>query len=168
MSEIVPITGWTPERVDELRAYAAAGLTSAQIAHRMRPITELAIIGRATRLGIVIGVKPARTLSARAARKAEDEQSDPMFGAAPPAREDAWLPLPGATPVSLLDREEHQCPWPIGGNDSDGAIACCGVTRPETLPYCRDHTAMAYVSGRYRRPRGEVAQYIRSNERRYA
>lgn len=170
MNDIVPFTGWTPERIDELKGYAAEGLTAAQIAYRMKPITELAVIGRAARLGLTLGVKPVKASPQRRSRGASEqaEEDDPMFGAAPPAREDAWLPIGGREPVDLLDLTAEQCPWPIGDNHNGGTTACCGAPKGAGLPYCKDHTAMAYQSGRYRRPRGEVNQYIRSNERRYA
>ncbi len=170
MSDIVPFTGWTPERIEELRAYAAQGLTAAQIAYRMKPITELAVIGRAARLNIELGVRPVKASPQRRSRGEPEPiaEDDPMYEAAPPAREDAWLPLNDREPVDLLKLKDDQCPWPIGGNDTGGAIGCCGAPKGVGLPYCKDHTALAYQGGRYHRPRGETNQYVRSNERRYA
>lgn len=166
MNDIVPFTGWTPERIDELKAFAAEGLTAAQIAFRMKPITELAVIGRASRLGIALGVKAVKPSRRPHAETDVVEEDDPMFGAAPPAREDAWLPLPGREPVQLLELNKDQCPWPIG-DGGDVPTGCCGAPKGFGLPYCRDHTAMAYVGGRYHRARSFTAAFINS-ARRYA
>ena len=155
-------TAWTAERIEELREFAALGLSAAQIAHRMKPFTELAIVGRCARLGIVLGVKPAPKPKGRRQLQAEIEESDPLFGIAPPAREDAWLPIDGAEPVALIDASLLCCPWPIG----DGVTGmCCGRRKGETLPYCPEHTALAYEGGRYRRPGAIVSRFLHAASR---
>lgn len=154
-------TAWTPERIDELREYAAQGLTAAQIAYRMKPFTELAIVGRCARLGIELGVKqPPKPKGRRV--QVEVEEGDPMFGVAPPAREDAWNPINGAEPVHLVDALNSQCTWPIGEGSTG---MCCGRAKGEKLPYCPEHTALAYEGGRYRRPSAFVRQFIHSASR---
>lgn len=148
---------WTDARIEALRGYAAQGLSAAQIAYRMKPITELAIIGRAARLGIVLGVKPPAAL--RRGRRAEPlDEHDPMFGIAPPPREDAWRPLPDTDPKPFLDCPQRACMWPIG--DLGVTVAHCAAPRPDGLPYCAAHTALAYQGGRYRRSSAFVRQFI--------
>lgn len=154
---------WTPERIEELRAYAAQGLNAAQIAFRMKPITELAIIGRAARLGIELGVKPASKQPARRGAVEADDTGDPMFGVEPPPRQDAWLPIDGAEPVALVDLGANQCPWPICGDDWEAPThAHCGRARPDGLPYCPEHTALAYQGGHYKRGGAMARAFINS------
>jgi hypothetical protein len=85
-----------------------------------------------------------------------------MFGIAAPAREDAWNPIGDAEPVAMIDALNAQCPWPIG----EGVTSmCCGRSKGEKLPYCPEHTALAYDGGRYRRPSAFVSQFIQAASR---
>lgn len=152
---------WTPENVERLRVLAAEGLRAAQIAHRMG-ITELAVIGRCARLQIELGAKPPAKLKGRSRRDNSPivEEGDPMFGVARPAREDAWRPIGDAIPVDLLERSDDACPWPI--ESTPHRQLCCGRTKPQKLPYCPEHTALAYEGGNPNRPAPVVKQFIRS------
>lgn len=157
---------WTPERLAELRMYAAQGLTAGQIAHRMRPVTELAIIGRCAREGIELGAKPPPATRNRRRREAAAiDEADPMFGVAPPPREDAWRPLAGREPILLVNTEPHHCTWPIGDSDDVAHWRCCGASKGAGLPYCPEHTALAYEAGRYRRGGAIVRDFMRYAER---
>lgn len=152
---------WTPENVEQLRTLAAEGLRASQIAHRLN-ITELAVIGRCARLGIELGVKPPAKPKGRPRRDSSPivEEGDPMFGVAPPAREDAWKPLEDHEPRTLGELNALSCSWPIG--DWDVEHRFCGASKDADLPYCREHTALAYQNGRYHRPAAIVSQFIRS------
>lgn len=57
-----------------------------------------------------------------------------------PAAEDlavgAWNPLPGATPIGLMDLSDKVCRWPV----SDGApFLFCGCATAEGSSYCPTH-----------------------------
>jgi GcrA cell cycle regulator len=158
----VVASSWTPERIEQLRTLAAEGLRPSQIAHRMH-ITELAVVGRCARLNIALGVTPPSKPKGRPRRDASPivEEGDPMFGVAPPAREDAWKPIGEAEPVALLDTASTSCMWPIGEYDPKQQL-CCGRPKAAKLPYCAEHTALAYQGGRYHRPGSIVRQFIRA------
>lgn len=149
---------WTQERIAELRALAGAGLRAAQIAYRLG-VTELAVVGRCAREGIELGVAPPPKPRGRQRDVNQIEESDPLFGVAAPTRADAWLPIEQQEPVPLLVLRDHQCPWPIG----EGVTGlCCGRVKGADLPYCPEHTALAYEGGRYHRPRALASRFFHS------
>ncbi len=67
-------------------------------------------------------------------------EADDDFGERePPSRyAKAFIPLPGSTPVALVDLERGRCKWPIG----DGPILMCGLPAPDGR-YCTTHAKMA-------------------------
>lgn len=158
-----PGSSWTEERVAELKRMAALGWSASKIGFALK-VTALAVIGKCTREGIALGLEAnglVRIVTAKAALRAEQKrqtaEADPMFGVAPPARADAWRPLPGFEPQPLEALRINQCSWPIGDHDAP-PWACCAAPKPDDMPYCREHTALAYQGGRYRRPPQQVAQ----------
>lgn len=48
----------------------------------------------------------------------------------------AFLPLPGTSPVTLVDLENGQCRWPV---DIDGKTLFCGCGVVESKRYCAIH-----------------------------
>lgn len=55
----------------------------------------------------------------------------------------AWLPLPGSTPIGLLDLTAHLCAWPVG--DATGAQQMfCGLATTRKH-FCAEHAARAFT-----------------------
>lgn len=89
-----------------------------------------------------------------AAKKREPKQpagvfvwaEKPRSDCGPPrgsAKVDAFAPLPGQEPVTLLARAWNQCAWPVGGDLAD--ILFCGADVPEGpgLTFCPAHRQRA-------------------------
>lgn len=51
----------------------------------------------------------------------------------------AWEPVPGSSPVSLIDLEPGMCKWPIG---HDSPYRFCGLASGEGS-YCEHHASMS-------------------------
>lgn len=85
--------------------------------------------------------KPNGARQARAKSRRE-----PFIQHAPPpmpvksyvGRKDAWEPLEGSNPVSLIDLRDG-CKWPVG---SAGKLFC-NAFRPDHGPYCQHHDALS-------------------------
>jgi GcrA cell cycle regulator len=54
-------------------------------------------------------------------------------------RSQAWEPIVGATPITLMQTNEHTCKWPIG----DAPILFCGLHSDARSPYCEQHRQLA-------------------------
>jgi hypothetical protein len=111
------------QRVAAIRALAGLGHTSTQIA-AILSTTRHAVHGVAHRARITISERVQRP---RVALPVE-----------PPVSEDNWLPI--GEPVSLLDRREDQCAWPVG---PDRDRTCCGG-KVHAKSFCEAHYAKAY------------------------
>lgn len=163
---------WTPERDAELARLAGLGWSAERIAHHLK-VTALAVHGRCTRKSIALGAEAnglAKPLSVKQAARRDEivaaNAADPLFGIAPPPRADAWRPLPDApAPLPLVECSPAQCTWPIGDSDAVSDWLCCAADKPASLPYCAQHTALAYQGGRYHRPRVDTSIFFRSSLR---
>lgn len=161
--------GWPPERIEELRAHAATGATASQIATAMHATRE-AITGQCTRRSIPLGREAngfgraaTRPKAPRAPRPERNGASDDAarFEEAPMPAADAWLPLSGTEPVSLLALHDGKCPWPIEPPGHSGPMMYCGVGKALGQPYCRAHARLAYRRGSAERPPREVRDLVK-------
>jgi hypothetical protein len=148
---------WTPERDEELRRmWDVEGLSSGDIAYVM-DTTRNAVISRANRLHLSKrdSKKTAPRLKPRKPRKHRDITtyfrrhqkqlpllSVPLPGDTRAMRGDAWAPLPGSLPVSLIGLERGMCRWPVTESTPHlfCGLACDG-------PYCIHHHELSVGRG---------------------
>ena len=151
---------WTPELEDELRVHWASGEPASRIAAMMgRGLTRNAVIGKASRMGLNHRKSPILPrLAPDDARARRNElqrqrrgskprqfkphkpraQKPPRLGIPLAQRKpqgEAWEPVPGVEPVSLLDLEAGQCKWPVG---QDSPFMFCGAPATHNH-YCEYH-----------------------------
>lgn len=145
---------WTPERVEILTDLWKAGLSCSLIAKALGDgATRNSVIGKVHRLKLAgrdtteqlargpaphSGRGPDRKLRITKARRIALVK--PLKLAAPKKakekpRGEAWEPIPGMVPVSLIDIERGQCRWPVG---NDAPHLFCGA-HADHGPYCRHH-----------------------------
>ncbi|AKR54358.1 GcrA cell cycle regulator [Devosia sp. H5989] len=142
---------WNDEAIARLKTLWAEGLSAGQIAARIG-FTRNAVIGKASRLKLA----PHRQ---RKPITHKEHRPKPPFTLADrldlveapkPTRAEAWLPLPGTTPVALEDLGEigrpatakhparwGRCRWPIGQSPT----LFCGCKTDRV--YCTAHAALA-------------------------
>lgn len=87
--------------------------------------------------------KPAREPRERKPRPAAPPKEISLIpiDATPIGKYDAaFQPLPGASPVALVDLEKGQCRWPV---DIDGKTFFCGCGVAENETYCEIHKVVS-------------------------
>lgn len=154
-----PTRDWPEEAHAMLVQLWADGLTTSQISKALteagHPYSRNAVIGRAHRQKLPPRPSPLapgnspfiEMHSKRRAEKIAATKSKPVprpnLGA-PPASQplpeviikgDAWKPLPGSKPVTLLERMPHRCAWPVGENP----IVFCGLLVDGKGSWCPKH-----------------------------
>lgn len=117
---------WTDERIEELKALWAEGLTTGEIGKRLG-VSKNAVVGKAHRLGLQGRPSPIKReqkprQDAPASRKKE---TDPKIR-------------------SVVDLSVHTCRWPIGDPREPG-FHFCGAPSLPNKPYCAEHASVAYV-----------------------
>jgi hypothetical protein len=153
MSRTKDAVNWPPADEEQLRQlWEVEGRSSGDIAWIMGR-TRNAIIGKVVRMKLARRhhrvqpkIKPfqKRTHSgdsslARIIRaKVMPLLPKPKAGDAARARGAAWLPLPGTTPIGLLDLDKGKCRWPV---TDDSPFLFCGA--PCEGVYCDHHAALA-------------------------
>lgn len=149
---------WTDDRVEKLHQLAAEGLSTSQIAAELgNGISRNAVIGKMHRDGIESknsrgwpGVKKPdarpRIVRKRAPRKVS---TDIVVGSSKPPTpicEEAFVAGPDGG-VSLFDKANDQCSWPLDNGNYCGASVTLGRNgRP--VSYCRHHQDVAGRSAR--------------------
>lgn len=134
MTEITASASWTDDRINALKRLWMDGLSASQIARELgEGATRNSVIGKVHRLKLSKRPsvaqrrepKPPRPKKERKITVRKDppvrNESYPIPGleAAPPPPVEAWLALPGSTPVRVEDHKTG-CRWPIG----DPALFC--------------------------------------------
>lgn len=152
-------TGWTEERVGELRRLWELGLSCSQIAAELGYVTRNSVIGKAHRLGLsgrVVGKKPggetrrANGIGA-AVQKIRAAKAKPPapISTAPKVKPEPFVPVVctevAPLNISMMDLTEETCRWPEGEAD----FTFCGH-RATHGPYCGNHAKIAFVP---RKPR---------------
>lgn len=148
------LSTWTEERIQLLKQHFEAGLTCREIAAEIG-VSRNAVIGKISRLALVrdnggdarrvmraetrdgARVRPIPKLRRRILKAV---QSDPaqtvvtLVEQAPATVENA---------CSLFELTKERCRWPI--STPGAADFCfCGSTPVEGLPYCANHSRLAY------------------------
>lgn len=165
--KMVATKGWTPERVEVLKALWIKGESCAEIAKAIGGVTRNAVIGKAQRLGLGVKAGKIRQKTSPPTTKASTLKAPPVkrvpnplgraterIGLAgngatfdrgedrPPRVERiafarAFQPLPGSEPRPWETRTFGECKWPIDGANGE-ALSCC---RPcDGDRYCDTHT----------------------------
>jgi len=158
------VMGWTDNRIAVLKKLWIEGLSASEIARELGGgATRNSVIGKVHRLKLatrpsVVQRRDPKPPKPRKERKIvvkkeapirNDSYPIPGLVAAPPTSADAWLPLPGSTPVKV-EHHRNGCKWPIG----DPACFCNNSLKllklaTETTKavhhhaYCEAHVAVA-------------------------
>src|SRR5712692_3142417 len=156
---------WTDERVETLKKLWTDGLSASQIAVQLGGITRNAVIGKVHRLGVSGRAKSPSSAGPRKART----RSDMLRVSRPSMRGNTALAhayeieveaepelidniIPFGQRRTLLELTEETCRWPIGDPGSADFFFCGGQTIT-SLPYCADHSRVAYQPANVRRDR---------------
>jgi GcrA cell cycle regulator len=143
-------TRWNETNTAELRRmWDEEGLSSGDIAFIMG-ITRNAVIGRVRRLGLQMRdnkVQPRFRPRKERAPETIKRRPRPLLPISLPGdtrfmRGDAWAPLPGSSPVPLIDLEPGMCKWPVS---EDRPHLFCGAAAHG--PYCEYHHALSVGVG---------------------
>ncbi|MBR0872392.1 GcrA-like regulator [Bradyrhizobium tropiciagri] len=147
---------WTPERVEQLKSYFAAGLSCRDIAVNIG-VSRNAVIGKLSRLNLMRTTPEER----RARRKKSAGRAAPVGTAKQQFRilQEAYEQVDEASIVtvnncSLFELSEQRCRWPISTPGAED-FCFCGNTPLGGMPYCSGHYRLAYqVGSRQRAARG--------------
>jgi GcrA cell cycle regulator len=152
---------WREEwRVDKLKELAALGFTASQIAAQITGVTRNAVVGKLHRMGLSNQrPKPIAVGPPRPKRRAPlNLQSGPVFMPRGPIVEVkmpegegeaySYYP-PEKQQVTIVELERHHCRWPVGDpRNADMTdrtkFAFCGGKALQSLPYCAEHSRIAY------------------------
>jgi len=110
---------WTPERIEQLRALAARGMSQIDVARAMG-VTAGSARHWAVKNGIHFGL---------AAQPKFKQQKPPE------------APVEGG--ITIIDLTEDNCHWPYG-DPATPEFRYCGGSCDQTSPYCVFHHALAY------------------------
>lgn len=162
---MIVTTRWPEEHVERLRVLWTSGLSAAQVARILADE-----FGAAYSRNAVIGVVHRRGLGgretpSRPAKLATPHRTRPIRPVKPPVlrvinnaqtfveppprpprveiKVGAFEPLPGSTPLPIMDRPSRGCKWPVGGEGAD-MLVCCEL-RVDDGPYCAHHAERGTV-----------------------
>lgn len=150
--------GWTPERTELLRRRHAEGWSSLQIAMELGGVSRNAVIGKIHRLKL----NPRKRVLAHLGATARSPRKTAPVAAKPVAireelpapvepepaldipRENFFLPLPGTTPIRLMQLTEATCKWPVDRVYGREGIFCGAPKEHDReIPYCAVHSRIA-------------------------
>jgi GcrA cell cycle regulator len=157
---------WSDDRVEQLKKLWEAGLSASQIAAELGNVTRNAVIGKVHRLGLSGRAKSPATAAPRQ-RKAVRPAQQMMRVARPVSRGNTALAhvfdvevetdpvtfdnvVPMSQRRSLLELNEATCHWPVG-DPSSADFFFCGGKALSGLPYCAQHSRVAYQPASDRR-----------------
>jgi GcrA cell cycle regulator len=156
---------WSDDRVEQLKKLWEAGLSASQIAAELGNVTRNAVIGKVHRLGLSGRAKSPSSAAPRP-RKARPAQHM-MRVSRPISRGNTALAqafeveaepdpvtydnvVPMSQRLSLLELNEATCHWPVG-DPSSPDFFFCGGRALSGLPYCAQHSRVAYQPASDRR-----------------
>jgi GcrA cell cycle regulator len=124
---------WPQERIAKLRVLVAQGYSARQIGAALG-VTRSAALGKIHRMGLQLLTvrKPAAIKKPRKRIKMILPRPLPS----PVVPEVA----PANGPIGIMELTAFTCRWPFGER---APFRFCGTTKPATVPYCREHTAIA-------------------------
>lgn len=156
---------WSDDRVELLKKRWVDGLSASQIATELGGITRNAVIGKVHRLGLTVRAK--KPASARPRKqyvrkinqtRLKDAQLRTSGASALKAEEDFQEPtekidIPLEQRRTLLNLDSGHCHWPIGDPAKTDEFYFCGGKPIVGLPYCAQHSRIAYQPPSERRAR---------------
>ena len=116
---------WTEERLEQLKALWAEGLSITQIGLRIG-VSRNAVVGKVHRMGL-------------------PKRQSPIVRSANPKRDERPIQRRRAVPLTLEQWDRNTCSWPIGDPKTDG-FSFCGAPVVPGRPYCAEHCAAAYTT----------------------
>lgn len=138
---------WTDDRVATLKKLWGEGKTAAEIAKQLGGVTRNAVIGKAHRLKLSNRLSPIqqnKKPKAQVTTKATFKPAAPAnTSEKKPSRAEKLLEDDVKGGISLLDLKAGQCRWPQG-DPRDGEFGFCGCSAIAGLPYCAEHSKVAY------------------------
>jgi GcrA cell cycle regulator len=157
---------WSDDRVEQLKKLWEAGLSASQIAAELGNVTRNAVIGKVHRLGLSGRAKSPATAAPRQRKPARPAQHM-MRVTRPVSRGNTALAqvfevemetdpvtfdnvVPMSQRLSLLELNEATCHWPVG-DPSSADFFFCGGKALGGLPYCAQHSRVAYQPAADRR-----------------
>lgn len=152
---------WTDERVELLKKLWAEGLSCSVIADRMGGyLTRNAVIGKVSRLGLPgRDVKVRQSIGGKKGAKVmrnRHQEAKRVASGKPPTlvetvfRADPFVPaedlhIPVKERKTLLQLEDRDCRWPVGGDPRQGVeYQFCARPKVHGLSYCETHTRRAF------------------------
>jgi len=139
---------WTTERVDQLKAHFAAGLSCREIAGEIG-VSRNAVIGKLSRLGLTRDKPSAEPRTKQPPRerrtRSVPRQQYEMLRAVYDEGQNIDVAVVSERQCSLYELSKEHCRWPVSAADAQ-AFAFCGNTPIGGLPYCAGHTRLAYRS----------------------
>lgn len=136
---------WTDDRVALLKKLWGEGKTAAEIAKELGGVTRNAVIGKAHRLKLSNRVSPIqqnKKPKATPVKKEKKANTNTAAAVKAPASIPQEEVFTGET-VSLADLGPGQCRWPHG-DPRDDNFGFCGGRSVAGLPYCAEHSKLAY------------------------
>lgn len=145
---------WTDEMMDRLTKLWAEGYSASECAIKMgHGLSRNAIIGKVDRMQLperrtrIARVKAVQwSPERRAANSERMRKFNEERRAKAPQKvkidlpDETWAPLPGTTPIGMIDLSDATCRWPV----SDGApFLFCGCQTEGSSSYCATHTQVS-------------------------
>lgn len=142
---------WSDERVEILKSLIRSGYSGSRIAARLG-VTRSAVLGKASRLGLAIGVSRPRIpgLSVSDSRKpnrtpvVKAKRSPVIRG---PVLERTTNPLPEIDDIARVkfpELEPHHCRFPVG-DPRKPEFGFCGLDRIPRSAYCGHHHSRTHT-----------------------
>jgi GcrA cell cycle regulator len=141
------LAGWTPERVETLRALHAEGKSAGDIAAILGDTSRNAVIGKKMRLGLVCNRPPEiRNSPVKRIRKPQNRVSAithaPRWHTQPPPM--LCEPVEEETPptdlITFAELRDGKCKFPFGDRD----YLFCGKPKYGDQVYCGFHCNRCY------------------------
>lgn len=172
--------GWSPTRIEALKALYKQGLSCSQIAKQLRGVTRNAVISKINRLGLNSGgrapstprtptrmgrpAKPAPISLKPVPAPARGAKIDPFnarsvpLGQRPPERSPEIDSAPLGEPKTLLELGRRDCRWPLSKtfDEATADTLFCGqrvaLREGEPTSWCSHHRSIALVPLKPMRP----------------
>ena len=132
---------WTDDRVALLKKLWGEGKTAAEIAKELGGVTRNAVIGKAHRLKLSNRVSPIQQNKKVTPPKPQNQNA--QHAPAQPRKRVKEFVDDGRERVPLADLKAGQCRWPIG-DPREKNFGFCGCKALPGLPYCLEHSQVAY------------------------
>lgn len=133
---------WTAERIAEMKALDAAGMTLNDIAHRMG-VTRGAVAGARRRLGMTQSARSPLTKRPVGRHRDGEKMAEIPMEEVISRLSGAHGPGPG---VGMAELGTFQCRWPLWGDKEKPTFRCCGARTKPGAAYCTEHQARSEPS----------------------